>query len=409
MGKKKTEVLLLPESGEMIKSDNINSTDQYPVFGGNGIRGYTSKFTNNGRNILIGRQGALCGNINLAEGKFWASEHAIIVTIIDQSECDYFKYLLQVMNLNQYSVSAAQPGLSVEKISNLEIICPSNSEQTSIAAFLDEKTQLIDETIAAKERLLELYEEEKKAIINQAVTKGLDPNVPMKDSGIEWLGEIPEHWEVVKFYYLSYMKGRIGWQGLKQAEFSDKKELPFLITGMNFKDGKIRWNEVYHITEERYEEAPEIQLQEGDVLMTKDGTIGKLLFVDDIPYPGKASLNSHLLLLRPLDNSYHPRYLYHQLSTDYFDQFVELYKTGTTFYGITQDAMGKYKMILPPIEEQESIALKVDELTSSFEKEIKTVRTEIDLLKEYRQSLIYEAVTGKIDVREYVSKPVETS
>ena len=106
-----------------------------------------------------------------------------------------------------------------------------------------------------------------------------------KDSGIEWLGEILAEWKTRKLKAICYMKGRIGWQGLKQSEFTD--EGPYLITGMNFKDGIIRWNEVYHITEERYNEAHEIQLQEGDVLITKDGTIGKLLYVDHLP--GKAS------------------------------------------------------------------------------------------------------------------------
>ena len=94
------------------------------------------------------------------------------------------------------------------------------------------------------------------------------------------LNEIPSNWSLNKFKRVSYMKGRIGWQGLKQSEFLENKDLPYLITGMNFKDGKIRWDEVYHITNERYDEAPEIQLKEGDVLMTKDGTIGKLLFVN---------------------------------------------------------------------------------------------------------------------------------
>src|SRR5690348_1799458 len=116
---------------------------------------------------------------------------------------------------------------------------------------------------------------------------------------INGIKTIPKNWTFNKLSRICYMKGRIGWQGLKQSEFT--KEGPFLITGMNFKDGVIRWDEVYHITEERYNEAPEIQLKVGDVLMTKDGTIGKLLYVDSLP--DKASLNSHLLVLRPISDS----------------------------------------------------------------------------------------------------------
>ena len=137
-----------------------------------------------------------------------------------------------------------------------------------------------------------------------------------KDVGVQWLGEIPEDWNLNKLSRLSYMKGRIGWQGLKQSEFTTNIDDPFLITGMNFKDGVIRWNEVYHISYARYEMAPEIQLKDNDVLITKDGTIGKLLFVNKIPYPYNASLNSHLLVFRPLNGSYYPKYLFYQLILD---------------------------------------------------------------------------------------------
>lgn len=118
------------------------------------------------------------------------------------------------------------------------------------------------------------------------------------------------------------MKGRIGWQGLNQTEFTTNNDEPYLITGMNFKNGAIRWDEVYHVSDERYEIAKEIQLKSGDVLMTKDGTIGKLLYVDYIPYPHKASLNSHLLVFRPLNNSYNPKYLYYHLFSPYFSNIL---------------------------------------------------------------------------------------
>ncbi|MCX6236379.1 MAG: restriction endonuclease subunit S [Bacteroidia bacterium] len=191
----------------------------------------------------------------------------------------------------------------------------------------------------------------------------------------------------------SYMKGRIDWQGLKQSEFTKNPDDPFLITGMNFKDGQIRWDEVYHIADERYNEAPEIQLKQFDVLMTKDGTIGKLLYMDFLP--GKTSLNSHLLVLRPLNKDYFPKYLYYQLQSQPFLHFVELNKTGTTFYGLSQEAMGEYKIILPPIEEQTTIANFLDEKTTQIDKLISNKQKLIELLKEERTAIINEAVSGK--------------
>lgn len=185
------------------------------------------------------------------------------------------------------------------------------------------------------------------------------------------VGVIPKDWNIKVFSEVSYMKGRIGWQGLNQTEFTMNSNEPFLITGMNFKDGEIRWNEVYHISEGRYEIAKEIQLRHNDVLMTKDGTIGKLLYVDNIPFPHKASLNSHLLVFRPLNNSYNPKYLYYNLLSPYFLKHIELSKSGTTFYGISQTSVGEYKIILPTIAEQTAIAAALsdaDALINSVEK-----------------------------------------
>ena len=218
-----------------------------------------------------------------------------------------------------------------------------------------------------------------------------------KNSGVEWIGEIPEGWEIRKFGSVSYMKGRIGWQGLKQSEFTKNKNDPFLITGMNFHDGKIRWNEVYHITEDRYDEASEIQLYDGDVLFTKDGTIGKLLFVNKIPYPHKASLNSHLLVLRPLYNEYYPRYLYYQLQGLPFKHHVELTKTGTTFFGITQEAMGHYKVILPSLNNQAVIANYLDRKTAEIDELIAQKERLLELYEEEKTAIINQAVTQGIN------------
>jgi len=214
-----------------------------------------------------------------------------------------------------------------------------------------------------------------------------------KSINLPGLKVIPENWNINKLSRICYMKGRIGWQGLKQSEFTT--EGPYLITGMNFKDGKIRWDEVYHITEARYNEAPEIQLKAGDVLITKDGTIGKLLYVDTLP--DKASLNSHLLVLRPLNNDFQPKYLYYLLRSEVFNTHIELFKTGTTFYGISQEAVGRFRMILPSLKEQEVIVnyldyklLKIDELISKKQKLI-------NLLQEERAANINQAVTKGIN------------
>ncbi len=210
-----------------------------------------------------------------------------------------------------------------------------------------------------------------------------------KESNVEWFGTIPSHWGTVPLKYVCYMKGRIGWQGLTQSEFID--EGPYLITGMNFKNGTMNWDECYHISKERYVEAPEIHVREGDVLITKDGTIGKLLFMDHLP--GPTSLNSHLLILRPRNDEFTPKYLYYLLHSDAFLRFVDNVKTGTTFYGITQASMGDFRMLIFDKAEQQAIADFLDCKTVQIDTLIEKKQRQIDLLQEQRTALINHAVT----------------
>lgn len=194
------------------------------------------------------------------------------------------------------------------------------------------------------------------------------------------VGIIPNDWEIKPLGDVSFMKGRIGWQGLNETEFTSNPEEPFLITGMNFKDGRIRWDEVYHVSWQRYDIAKEIQLKIDDVLMTKDGTIGKVLFVDTIPFPHKATLNSHLLVFRPLNNNYYPIFLYYQLTSKTFTDFIELNKSGTTFFGISQGSVSKYNAILPTITEQTAIATALSD-TDVLIENLKKLITKKRLIK----------------------------
>lgn len=217
----------------------------------------------------------------------------------------------------------------------------------------------------------------------------MKPYEKYKPSGIPWIGEIPGHWGLKKFGLISYMKGRIGWQGLRQSEFTN--DGPYLITGMNFEDGHIDWDKVYHISKDRYDEAPEIQIKADDILMTKDGTIGKLLHIDHLP--GPSSLNSHLLVFRPIRNSYYPKYLYYQLQSLPFRHYVELNKSGTTFFGISQDAVSRYPVMLPRYDEQKGIASYLDRKTTQINDLIAKKQRLIDLLNEEKTAIINHAVT----------------
>ena len=284
--------------------------------------------------------------------------------------------------------------ISAENFANFILPSMPYKEQTRIADYLDKKCAEIDAIIAAKEKTNELLNERRQSIIYEAVTKGLDPTVPMKDSGIEWIGEIPESWGFSKLKYDAYMKGRIGWQGLKADEFI--QEGPYLVTGTDFEDGKVRWERSYHISEERFNEAPEIQLKEQDLLITKDGTIGKLAYIDYLP--GLASLNSHLLVIRPKRERFLNKYLYWVLSSDVFFQYTEYAQDGTIMASLSQEKISQFVFGLPSIEEQQLIANYLDEQCAEIDSLIAANESTIEKLKEYRQSVIYEAVTGKVEI-----------
>lgn len=159
------------KSGETITSDEFIKDGAFPVYGGNGLRGYTNKgFTNEGLYVLIGRQGALCGNINYAKDQFWASEHAVVVYPNIGYKIKWLGETLRVMDLNQYSQSAAQPGIAVEKIVNLSLPLPSIKEQKEIVSHIERNTEKIDKAIFLKQEEIEKLKEYKSTLIDSAVT-----------------------------------------------------------------------------------------------------------------------------------------------------------------------------------------------------------------------------------------------
>ncbi|MBS3983244.1 MAG: restriction endonuclease subunit S [Dethiobacter sp.] len=162
------------KSGDTITSNFIDDSGTYPVYGGNGLRGYTENYNYDGDFLLIGRQGALCGNIHFVQGQFWASEHAVVVSILKDNEALWLYFLLESMNLNQYSESAAQPGISVDKIKNLYISCPPAETQSNIARYLMGKCAEIKQTIEITTRIINKLKEYRQSLIYEAVTGKID-------------------------------------------------------------------------------------------------------------------------------------------------------------------------------------------------------------------------------------------
>jgi len=305
----------------------------------------------------------------------------------------YFHYLTYIQDrILGISGSSTMPAINFSSLSSLLVVYPHlKAEQTAIAEALNDTDTLIVELekLIAKKRAIKQGAMQ-ELLTGQRRLPGFKQKEGYKKTDV---GIIPRDWDFRIFGDVSYMKGRIGWQGLKQTEFTINPDDPFLITGMNFKDGEIRWDEVYHVPEDRYQMAKEIQLKKGDVLITKDGTIGKLLYVERIPYPHKATLNSHLLVFRPIAGSYSPLYLYYNLSSSYFKNHIELNKSGTTFFGISQETVSKYLIPLPPtIAEQSAIG----NVLSNMDSEIGALEKKLDKYKMLKQGMMQNLLTGRI-------------
>lgn len=214
-----------------------------------------------------------------------------------------------------------------------------------------------------------------------------------KDSGIEWIGKIPNHWIVNRVSRITYVKGRIGWKGLTSEEFID--EGPYLVTGTDFQNGRIDWSGTYHVNEIRFNDDPFIVLQKDDVLITKDGTIGKVAQVQDLP--GPATLNSGIFVTRPLSNSYIQRYFYWILNSGIFSDYVDYSSSGTTIQHLYQNVFEQFLLPIPPRPEQFQVSNHLDTKTAQIDSLIEKIEQKIELLKELRTTLICQCVTKGLD------------
>tara|TARA_R110002060_G_scaffold76271_3_gene86489 strand:- start:21 stop:1421 length:1401 start_codon:yes stop_codon:yes gene_type:complete len=208
-------------------------------------------------------------------------------------------------------------------------------------------------------------------------------------SGVEWIASFPREWHLTRVKFESYVKARVGWHGLKSDDFTD--EGPYLVTGSDFKGPVIDWKECYHCDIERYDQDPYIQLKDGDLLITKDGTIGKVALVNNLD--GKATLNSGVFVVRPLANNYTSRFYFWLLQSSVFTGFVDHNKTGSTIVHLYQDTFVNFRYAMPSLPEQQKIADFLDHETAKIDTLIDKQQQLITLLKEKRQAVISHAVT----------------
>lgn len=216
-----------------------------------------------------------------------------------------------------------------------------------------------------------------------------------KDSGIEWIGEVPNDWNVKKIKHRCYVKARVGWKGLKSDEFlSDGYS--YLVTGSDFKKDKVIWKDCYHIDQKRYDEDPYIQLQDEDLLITKDGTIGKLAIVKGLDKP--ACLNSGIFVVRSTKADFSTEFLFWVLKSKVFTQFNEYTSYGSTIQHLYQNVFVEFAYPFPTPEEQTAIANYLDRKTTEIDELIADKKRLLELYEEEKTAIINQAVTKGINL-----------
>jgi len=281
------------------------------------------------------------------------------------------------------------PILNKTKQENLEFILPPLSEQQQIVTFLDDKTQKIDSLIQQKEKKIELLKEKRISLINHFVTKGLNPNVEMKESGVEWIGEIPKHWNRNK---LNRLSERIG-DGLHSTpKYVDSSEY-FFINGNNLVDGKIKiFDSTKCVSEEEFNKHF-IKLNSKTILLSINGTIGNLSFY----YNEKVILGKSSCYIN-LKENINNHFIYYVLKSESINKYFTFELTGTTIFNLSLNSIRNTPIVIPPENEQQQIVEYLEKQTEEIDTLIQLEQKKIDTLKEYRQSLISEVVTGKIKV-----------
>ena len=385
-----------------IKSDNINYIGLENIESWTGklveselvTEGTASRFRKN--DVLFGKLRPYLAKVYLAEDEGFCSTEALVLRTSSQNPRFLFYFLLSRMFIDLVNSSvygAKMPRASWDFIGSQLLPFPLPGEQQRIAAFLDQKTAEIDEAISKKQRLIELLKEQKAILINQAVTKGPNPNVPMRDSGVEWLGDVPAHWEVAALRHrYSQCLGKM----LDSKRITGNHSLPYL------RNVDVQWDQIntkdlptMDIPPDEYER---YTVQQGDLLVCEGGEVGRCaLWSGDLTTCG---FQKALHRLRPRKAGQDvPRFMHYALRAAVKGN---AFNDGhlSTIAHLTGDKLRAHRFPFPPVAEQESLVRFLDVVLKQADRAVSRVRRQIELLREYRARLISDVVTGKLDVRE---------
>ena len=367
------------QAGKNITAKDISAKQDkdhcYPCYGGNGLRGYVSNYNKEGHFPLIGRQGALCGNVNEANGKFYATEHAVVVDTYCKTNIPWVINTLLYLNLNQYATSTAQPGLSVSTINDVMIPVPPLEEQQKISQSIKKWFSLIDQLEQGKSDLQTVIKQTKSKILGLAIHGKLVPQNPNDEPASELLKRINPKAEITcdnghseklpQGWYSATINdvcSIIGGVSYNKADIQD--------TGIRvLRGGNIQSGKVFYCSDDVFipfsYQNKENQVQYGDIIVVastgSQTLIGKTGFVDrDIP---KTQIGAFLRIVRPKQKTLSP-YIRLLFQTDAYKDYIRNVAKGSNINNVKNAHLQNYQICLPPLAEQQRIVTKIEELFS---------------------------------------------
>jgi type I restriction enzyme S subunit len=334
------------------------------------------------------------GATAVAKGPLVSNQTFIGIVPDARLASDYVYYLMQVSkpHLTMIATGAIQQYLSRQDFSSLKIPVPAIVEQRAVVGFLSHVDRHIKRYIRAKQKLIKLLEEQKEAILHRTMTHGLDPDVGLKPSGIEWLGDVPEHWEVCPFVRCAIE--RADYRGATPEKVESGV---FLVTAKNIRNGWIDYDSSKEfVREDQYKRIMRRGLPRlGDVLLTTEAPLGHVALVDR----EDVALAQRIIRFRMDERALSCQFALRSMLSPYFQRQLAVRATGSTAHGIKASKLPQVLILRPPLGEQANILAFLETETTPIEIALDGAHREISLLREYRTRLIADVVTGKVDVR----------
>lgn len=370
-----------------------SSEGDIPVYGTGELPFKTCGEFKVGPTVLLGRKGSI-DTPHWVDGKYWNVDTAFDTKVIANYNMRYFWYFANILDINPYKSTTAVPSMTQSAYDNMLIPVPLIEEQESIAAYLDDVTGKVDALIAEKQKQVEDLRAYRTSLITETVTRGLNPNAPLCPSGIDWLGEIPEHWEITKLKYVSTVQTgstpstsiEAYWDKPVKNWFTPGDFISFRLSSSNRK-----------VSEQAFNKGACRIFPKGSILLVGIGaTLGKVGIVTV-----ECSANQQVNAVTFNDKIY-PLYGAYFLSSCH--DTLNSVSNASTLAILNQDQTKQFSIVIPPLSEQQAIAEFLDVKTEKIDALIDELTKQLDELAEYKKAVISEAVTGKVDVRDWTPK-----